>query len=222
MTLQDIAEGAWHAHVRGAAGPLGFRLPNGTLAPAWAEKTLAGATAAVVALGISAAVALGARRGGEAPITRETASGQAVGAPDGESALIDPLDEIDFEDGTPIVIGDPATGSGGDDPAPAPPSSSGAPSATPRGGGFPAPTGSGPSSTPTTTPPPSSPPTTTPPDDPDDPDDPGDGTTDPVTDLLDGCTNLGPVDDLTGCDDTSEQSTLPTLPSLPALPGLGG
>ena len=64
------------------AGPLGLHLPSGRPAPAWAERALAGATAAVVSIGITAAVLLG---GEDGPGTRPIESAGAP--PDGEQAL---------------------------------------------------------------------------------------------------------------------------------------
>jgi DNA-directed RNA polymerase specialized sigma24 family protein len=205
LTLRDLAEQRWHTAVRGAAGPLGIRLPSGAMAPAWVERVLAGATAAVVGLGITAAVALGARRGGDDRIVREAAAGQTTGATDGESALGgEAPDEGLVDDGGSIISIDPGpTGGMGDlddptSPTTVPPTSgsAGGGGAAPRGGSAPSSPSepSEPTSPPST--PPSSPPTTTPPSD--DPLAPIVEAVDEVVQPLpDLCTGIGTVDDLT-------------------------
>lgn len=90
LTLWALVEDAWHQRTRAATGPFGLRLPGGRPLGAWAERALAGATAAVVAVGISAAVLTGGRRdaGGNGHAALATADdGLLGGAADGESAL---------------------------------------------------------------------------------------------------------------------------------------
>jgi DNA-directed RNA polymerase specialized sigma24 family protein len=202
LTVRDLAEEAWLTDVRGAAGPLGFHLPNGALAPAWAERTLAGATAAVVALGISAAVALGARRGDD-PVTRDAAAAQPLGAPDGESALSGELPGEEGTDGGSSIVITPDPGPTGDAPtAPADPPSA------PRGGAqsprsaSPRPSGPAAPTTDPTSPPPTSPPTTAPPSDPLTPIvEVVDQVLDPLPlDPPDLCTGVDPLDALSDCD----------------------
>ena len=82
--VESLALGAWLAHTHEGAGPIGLRMPGGAMAPAWLERSLAGATAAVVSLGISAAVLLSGRDGTD-PVPIES----AAAPPDGEQALED-------------------------------------------------------------------------------------------------------------------------------------
>jgi DNA-directed RNA polymerase specialized sigma24 family protein len=160
-----LAELVWRDRSSVAHGPLGLTLPSGRPLPAWTERALAGATAAVVTVGITAAILAGGRNRTEQP-ERFAQSGQTVGTPDGESALgIDPpasgdgsLDEstTSGDPSTPVTRGgsptDPTTASG--DPAPV---------GRPRSGGEPNPATPTPTSPPTTTPGGSTPPTTNPP-----------------------------------------------------------
>jgi DNA-directed RNA polymerase specialized sigma24 family protein len=87
--LLAVSESRWRASLVRASGPLGLTLPNGRPVPPWAERAMAGAAAAVVALGISAAV-LVAGRGGRVRddgLARSAAAEEPFNAGDGESAL---------------------------------------------------------------------------------------------------------------------------------------
>jgi DNA-directed RNA polymerase specialized sigma24 family protein len=217
LAVESLAMGAWFARAHEGAGPLGLRLPGGALAPAWVERSLAGATAAVVSLGITAAVLLNARGGGN-PVPTES----AIARSEGEQALAseDPIDE-GTTDGSPIVVDVPSSGSssdasssgsggtssGGWDASAGPASPTPSSGALPRGEGSSSPSSpSGPTptgSTPTTTP--------TPPDPPGSSDDQSSTPVDEVIDVVDDvfgdvCGTLGPV-----CD------AAPVEPSLPEL-----
>jgi DNA-directed RNA polymerase specialized sigma24 family protein len=56
--LFALAEGRWLATRRRDAGPLRLVLPGGRPVPRWAERSLVGATAALIALGITSALAV--------------------------------------------------------------------------------------------------------------------------------------------------------------------
>ena len=212
IAVEDLALGAWLARAHDGTGPIGLRMPSGALAPAWMERTLAGATAAVVSLGISAAVLMGARNGGN-PVPAESASA----AIDGEQALQG--DEI-VEEGTDgsVTIVDLPTAPSFDEPTSSGDAPSGRSTATPdvpapSVGSAPAPRGgaapSSPSSPPQTSPPAQAPTT---PDDPSEPttppsSDPVDEVVEVVDDLVDDvCGALGPV-----CDTAPVESPLPKL-----------
>jgi DNA-directed RNA polymerase specialized sigma24 family protein len=107
-TVLTLAELVWADRSTAGHGPLGLTLPSGRPLPAWSERALAGATAAVITVGISAAILAGGRNTREQP-DRLARSGQTVGALDGESALGDeypPLIDGPFDD--PPTGGDPA------------------------------------------------------------------------------------------------------------------
>lgn len=57
----DEAWALYRSLTAGPAGPFGLMLPGGRPVPRWAERALAGATAAAISVGIAGAVALGAR-----------------------------------------------------------------------------------------------------------------------------------------------------------------
>jgi DNA-directed RNA polymerase specialized sigma24 family protein len=87
--LLATSESRWRASLVRTSGPLGLTLPNGQPVPPWAERAVAGAAAAVVALGISAAV-LVAGRGGRVRddgLTRSVTAEAPLGGADGENAL---------------------------------------------------------------------------------------------------------------------------------------
>jgi len=81
-----LAEAAWATSIDNATGPLGLTLPGGRPMPPWAERALAGATAAVVTIGITGAILAGG--GGSrnrGPELAGTGTEQPIA--DGESAL---------------------------------------------------------------------------------------------------------------------------------------
>jgi hypothetical protein len=210
IAIESLALGAWFARAHEGAGPIGLRLPGGALAPAWLERSLAGATAAMVSLGITAAVLLNARDGG-GPVPTESATARG----EGEQALGDAVIDDGVDDDVVVVVTDPiSTGdassatdgsSGTVDPTFAPAGS------LPRGGTSP----SSPSAPRTGAPAPGPAPSPTPAP----PDDPGDGTSEPSSE--------DPVGDVVGAvDDVVDQvcgplatvcEVLPTEPSLPPL-----
>ncbi len=174
-TLHDAAVTAWVARLKPAGGPLGLTLPGGRPVPAWAERSLAGATAAVVALGIMGAVIAGGR--GKDRSVPVAGTDSSIGAADGESALGDDgygavsdefpsYDELlamrDASAAADAGSGSSGTGTaagGPSSPSPAAPTS---PGDLPRGPSSPAPPvtpdGPGPSTPPTTPPPAEAPP----------------------------------------------------------------
>lgn len=86
VELFDVSERRWRNGLVHAPGPLGLTLPSGRPVPAWAERAVAGAAAAVIALGITSAI-LVAGRGGRVrddDLARSVAEGEPLG--DGESA----------------------------------------------------------------------------------------------------------------------------------------
>ena len=215
--IESFALGAWLARTHEGAGPIGLRLPGGTLAPAWVERSLAGATAAVVTLGISAAVLLSGRDGTN-PVPTES----AAAPPDGEQAFGDQgaTDDDAVSDGG-VTVSDPLISSS-DDPTSSGGVSTGgsngstggagpssAPGAAPRGGSAPTSPDPGPSPTPTPRPAPT-------PSNPSDPSSPP-PSSNPVDEVLvdvdgvvdDVCGALAPV-----CD------SLPVAAPLPQIPGL--
>jgi DNA-directed RNA polymerase specialized sigma24 family protein len=217
-----LAELVWSDRAAISHGPLGLTLPSGRPLPAWTERVLAGATAAVVTVGITAALLAGGRNRSE-PRERLAQSGQTVGTPDGESALgaDTPPPGTDLLDGySPTGDGsapDSSGGSGSDGPSGG--SDGPATVGRPRSGG---PTG--PTTPPPTTPPstPSNPggptpPTTTPP--------PTPSGSEPVVSVIvdDGtgitvgdCTGVEVLGIVVGCE--PEDST--TVPVLGPLLGL--
>jgi DNA-directed RNA polymerase specialized sigma24 family protein len=169
LTLMDAARERWSTSIVRDKGPLGLALPGREPVPVWAQRALAGAVGAVVALGITGATILagrGGRNGTES--TRQATAESSLGG-DGESALGSGLDDLVL-DGSGFVSpsfgggGSAAGGSSGSDVArsgdPLPFTSG---SSTLGGSSLPKPTG--PSGAPSTgsTPPPTTPPTTTPP-----------------------------------------------------------
>ena len=87
--LRAAVIAAWAERTRAARGPFGMVLPGGRPVPAWAERVLAGATAAAIALGITAAALHQARGTRTARDLVVMVPGQSSGAADGESALGD-------------------------------------------------------------------------------------------------------------------------------------
>jgi DNA-directed RNA polymerase specialized sigma24 family protein len=161
-----LAELVWRDRSAVAHGPLGLTLPSGRPLPAWTERALAGATAAVVTVGITAAILAGGRNRTEPP-ERFAQSGQTVGTPDGESALgLDPPASGDGPVDESTTSGDPSTPTsrGGSPTGPTSAAGDPAPVGRPRSGGDPTPATPSPTTPPTTTPPGgSAPPTTAPP-----------------------------------------------------------
>ena len=215
VALLPLAEEAWRERTR-ADGPLGMRLPGGAAIPAWAERSLVGATAAVVGLGITAAVALGGRSSGRDPEgTPQVAAGAGTFSSAGDNALGGSNLPDDTTDGgaasaPTATLAPSATQSGGGATAgssgavarSADPGTSPTPSAPSAPSGSPAPAPSQPSPTPD--PPPTTEPTT-----PSEPA-PDSGPLDPVTDLLDPldvCTGVTLLDPVTGCEATEATST---------------
>jgi hypothetical protein len=85
--LVDLAWQRWQALRAVPRGPFGLVLPGGRRAPAWIERTVAGAAAAVIALGITGAVALGGNDGVGATRPAGVATGQIVSGGSGETAM---------------------------------------------------------------------------------------------------------------------------------------
>ena len=198
----------WHAATATAA-----------TAPAWVERVLAGTTAAVVSLGITAAVMLAARGGGSRPIDNvDYADATTVGEQALGSEPIDvEFDPLSFPASTSptgglFTLPDSSSGTP-DAAAPAAPSASASAPASspaadvPRNQPLPATNPpSEPASPPDATPPPSTPPVVLPPAPPIPVVDDVVGTLDPVLDTL--CGSL-PV-----CSSPDELTTLPQIPGL--------
>jgi hypothetical protein len=208
LALGPVAATSWLMRTRTTSGPLGLRLPGGRSVPGWAERSLAGAAAAVVTLGVTAAVILGARGGRDdepnGPVTartqpvdtdRETASG-----PTGDDVDLTPPDPpasaprsstpADTAE-TPARATAPVTQTSGAPRAAPPPPPRSAGSVTP-------PPTVGPAPEPDPTPPPA-------------PVLPPVGVIDAVDEVLeplDLCLGAGPLDDLTGCDEAEGTSPL--------------
>ena len=217
IAIEAFAVQAWLARANEGAGPLGLRLPSGRLVPAWIERSLAGATAAVVSLGITSALMLGARDDAT-PARIESADGSG----DGEQAFRAELPgEGGTTDGTDVAV--TTTPTTVDDPAGSTSSSDTGvpPSATPRaigpsgGGGSASGPRTAPSASPSTPPsstpppssPPSTPPSTPPPSNP--PADPVGDVVDVVDDVVDdACTALGL------CSGSEDDIPLPEIPGL--------
>ncbi len=95
LLLFAEADQRWRGAAVSVPGPLHVSLPGGRMAPAWAERALAGAAAIVITLGITGAIIAGGRdRGRDERLARQSSSGQPFdadgddfGAADGESAL---------------------------------------------------------------------------------------------------------------------------------------
>jgi DNA-directed RNA polymerase specialized sigma24 family protein len=85
--LVDLAWQRWQALRAVPRGPFGLVLPGGRRAPAWIERTVAGAAAAVIALGITGAVALGGNDGVGTTRPAGVATEQVVGGGTGETAM---------------------------------------------------------------------------------------------------------------------------------------
>jgi DNA-directed RNA polymerase specialized sigma24 family protein len=214
VAVATVAEHAWHTKATEGAGPLGLRLPSGRPVPAWAERTLTGVTAAMVAVGITAAVMAGGRGGRAIPTVDQLV--QPAGAPDGESALGGEPTEGPIDGGQPThttsmsrdrgrpAAADPATPRGGA-PAPAAPAR---PSGVAPDPGPSAPPAPNPPTPPEPTPPPSEPPAPSPVAEVLD-------VVDDITEPLDVCLDGSPLNDLTGCDEpAASEPTLPVLPDL--------
>lgn len=172
VTLLDAARDRWSASIVRDKGPLGLALPGREPVPVWAQRALAGAVGAVVALGITGATILagrGSRNGADS--ARQTTAESPLGG-EGESALGSSLDDL-ILDGPGFVTpsmgtaGAASADAGGADGArsgdPLPSTRGGSPEGgvtLPRSGGSTGPSGTTP---PPTTPPPTTPPTTPPP-----------------------------------------------------------
>ncbi len=89
MALAASTEARWRSALVQPAGPLRLTLPSGRPVPAWAERTVAGAAAAIIALGISSAILTAGRNGRvrDDGLARSTTSEAPLGAGDGENAL---------------------------------------------------------------------------------------------------------------------------------------
>ncbi|MGH9273781.1 MAG: zf-HC2 domain-containing protein [Acidimicrobiales bacterium] len=104
-----ISESRWRAALVHSVGPLGLTF-NGRPVPAWVERTVAGAAAAVIALGISSAV-LVAGRGGRVRddgLARSVTAESSLG--DGESAA---GGSVDFDGSLPKPTSTTAADGGG-------------------------------------------------------------------------------------------------------------
>jgi DNA-directed RNA polymerase specialized sigma24 family protein len=87
LTVFGATERAWAVAGLGAAGPLGITL-RGRPVPAWAERAVAGAAAAVITLGITAAVVAGGRGNAKDPrLARQSTNEAPLHGGAGESAL---------------------------------------------------------------------------------------------------------------------------------------
>lgn len=150
LVVFGAAEQAWATNTTRSAGPLGLTWPGGRPLAPWAERALAGATAAVITLGITGAILAGGRgskdRGDQ--LTGDAVA-QPVGTPDGESALGRADGPIGGSGASNPRPDDTSTTSSAATPAPVP-AASGDPSPAssrdeaPRGGGSPTPTGPSP------------------------------------------------------------------------------
>ena len=219
LVVEALAADAWLTRVKERSGPIGLRLPSGQLAPAWVERVLAGTTAAVVSLGITAAVMLAARGGGSRPIDNvDYAEATTVGEQALGSEPIDvEFDPLSFPASTSPTGGlftlPDSSGGTPDATAPAAPSApASAPASSPaadvpRNEPLPATNPpSEPASPPDATPPQSTPPGVLPPAPPIPVVDDVVGTLDPVLDTLCGSLPVCPAPD-----------ELPTLPQIPGL-----
>jgi|GEM_PF-6812930 len=221
VVVFPAAEQAWAAGTAAAAGPLGLTLPSGQPLPAWAERVLVGATAAVITVGITGASLFGGRGGNGG--AGQVATNQPISSADGESALGGA--NRTTSDG-PIGDGGnfsspPANGTGGDGTLGTPSSDANASPVSPRASGEAPRTGGGPLA-----PVPPSPGTTAPagprPDTPS-PDTPPAAKPPVATVRVDdstglsvggGCTGVEVLDIVIGCE-PSGVSTLPIGPLLP-------
>jgi DNA-directed RNA polymerase specialized sigma24 family protein len=205
LVVYGLAEQAWLLRTSQGSGPLGLHLPNGRPAPAWAERALASTAAGLVALGVTAAIAFGARDAAD-PVEREAAASDLpFGDDDGEVAL---AGELPGEAGTDGLTSTNQPAPAGDVPAgPASPTAPGPAAPAPASTSAPRGVTPDPSSSPTTTPPTTVPPAA-----------PSTGVVEVVDDVLeplDLCTGVGLVDGLAGCDVATDAPALP-------LPRLGG
>lgn len=189
IDLRHAAVAAWLERTRAHRGPFGMILPGGHPMPAWAERTLAGAAAAVVALGIAAAVISSGRSGRPGGDVVVLHPFDPLGPPDGESALAEV--PASPEGGNPGVAPADGTPAGGPSHPSGPDATGGVDEsarALPRTA-----TGAGPS--------PDAPPATAPP-----PSTPGPGTTPPATEApgvsvrIDGDTGVSVGEDCTGVE----------------------
>jgi DNA-directed RNA polymerase specialized sigma24 family protein len=113
-TLAAEVEKAWAEARVTSAGPLHLTLPSGRQVPAWIERAVAGAAAAVITIGISGAIIAGGRsKPREDHLARDLASESPSGA-DGESALGTPGDlPLLLPDGSPVPTFGGASAGGG-------------------------------------------------------------------------------------------------------------
>ena len=219
FAIEALAAEAWLARIDERSGPIGLRLPGGLLAPAWIERSLAGATAAMVSLGITAAVALSSRDGGNGtPIERiDSAAPTDQGQPlPGDTTGLDTDAGPISTSPTPTAafsstVPGSSDGSWGSTvPSnPAPPPTVTPAGEAPRGAPAPSPApDDAPAPTPTT--PPTSPPTTSPPTtSPSQPALPVDDIVGALDDVVDGVCGSVPV-----CPLPEESTALPQIPGL--------
>lgn len=116
--LAAITEAHWRSALVPRGGPLGLAWPNGQPVPAWVERGVAGAAAAVIALGIASAV-LVAGRGSKVRddgLARSVASELPIGG-EGESAA---GGEIDLDGGLSSAPPSTTAADGRGVPAPLP------------------------------------------------------------------------------------------------------
>jgi len=168
LTVAEAARERWSASIVRDKGPLGLALPGREPVPVWAQRALAGAVGAVVALGITGATMLAGRGGRNGTDSARQATAESPLGSDGENALGSSLDDLVLDGsgfaapplgGTGSASGASAGGDAARSGGPLPFTSGGG--ATGRGSTLPqSPTNTTP---PTTTPPPTTPPTTTPP-----------------------------------------------------------
>jgi hypothetical protein len=221
LAIEAVAADAWLARIRERSGPIGLRLPGGQLAPAWAERGLATATAAMVTFGITAAVMLGARGGDGRPTEPiDAASGlgeQAIGGATSidVDTVLDPFSTSAFTPSSSIPdasAGSPGTSSPSVPPAAGP--SPVAPTAGDVSRGTPVPATKPRAQAPSE---PSAPPEASPPSSP-----PSGPPASPITVVDDIVEALDPVvEGVCGavpvCPPLGADTELPTLPQIPGL-----
>lgn len=170
LTLLAAARDRWSGSIVRDKGPLGLALPGRDPVPVWAQRALAGAVGAVVALGITGATILSGRGGRNGADSARQATAESPLGGDGESAMGAPSLSDLLLGGSgfvpPSLDGSSAAGGAASTPVGGDLARSGGPLPYTSGGSStggstaPKPGSSGPSDT---TPPPTSPPTTPPP-----------------------------------------------------------
>jgi DNA-directed RNA polymerase specialized sigma24 family protein len=113
VLMGDEAARRWSDALVRDSGPLHLVLPGGQPVPAWAQRTIAGTVAGVIALGIAGATILAGGRGGRGSGTALPVTSAATLGMDGENAL-GGLDDLVL-DGTGFVP--PSTGTAPRGPA---------------------------------------------------------------------------------------------------------